>query len=75
MQTKFSRQQGGETRAEIVAAIRKHQELNGYPISVRELMAVVGLRSTSVVQYQLDILESLGVIARTPGHARSVRLV
>jgi len=47
---------------------------SGYPPSVREIGAAVGLRSTSSVQASLDALEQAGYISRDPLLKRSIRV-
>ena len=47
---------------------------SGYPPSVREIGAAVGLRSTSSVQASLDALEQAGYISRDPLLKRSMRV-
>ncbi len=47
----------------------------GVPPSVREIGANVGLKSTSSVQANLDVLEDEGLIARDPMLKRSIRIV
>ena len=47
---------------------------DGVPPSVREIGAAVGLKSTSSVQANLDVLEQLGYIQRDPLLKRSIRI-
>ena len=47
---------------------------SGYPPSVREIGAAVGLRSTSSVQASLDALEQAGYISRDPLLKRFIRV-
>lgn len=47
----------------------------GVPPSVREIGANVGLKSTSSVQANLDVLENEGLIVRDPLLKRSIRIV
>ncbi len=58
----------------LVEAIANHQVAYGYPPTMRELMKRIGLSSTSVVTYWLDVCESLGLIVRAPRLARAVKL-
>lgn len=46
----------------------------GVPPSVREIGSVVGLKSTSSVQANLDVLEKEGFISRDPLLKRSIRI-
>ena len=54
------------TRRAIVAAIRQYQADHGYPPTIRELQAMCGLSSTSVVSYHLVRLQAAGRIVRDP---------
>lgn len=54
--------------------IRKVIGERGVSPSVREIGQAVGLRSTSSVQYNLDILEKAGYIIRDPNLKRTIRL-
>jgi len=47
----------------------------GYPPSVREIGAAVGLRSSSTVHSHLDKLEKLGYIRRDPTRSRAIEIV
>jgi len=47
----------------------------GYPPSVREIGAAVGLRSSSTVHAHLDRLERLGYIKRDPMRSRAIEIV
>jgi SOS-response transcriptional repressor LexA len=48
----------------------------GWPPSYRELVAELGLRSTSVIRYRISVLERLGYVERfgSEGMNRSYRL-
>jgi repressor LexA len=52
--------------------INKYIFENGYPPSVREIGAAVGLRSPSTVHAHLNTLEKLGMITRSSGKTRSI---
>ena len=54
--------------------IRTCTSLRGYPPTVREIAAFLGVSSTSTVQFHLDKLERMGVITRSAGRTRSVSL-
>lgn len=58
----------------LVVAIARHQAKHGYAPSVRELRAATGLSSISEVARWLPICEQAGLIVRTPGLARAIRL-
>lgn len=47
-------------------------EENGYPPSVREIAAAVGLKSPSTVHFHLKALEEAGVINRGSGKTRAI---
>ena len=59
----------------ILEFIRKFQEENGYPPTIRDIGAGVGISSTSVVNYNLKILEREGKIERDPTVSRGIKLV
>lgn len=46
----------------------------GYPPSIRQIQAALGISSTSVVDYNLDLLEKRGLIRRQPRSSRSITL-
>lgn len=54
-----------------------HQFLvdNGYPPTVREIASGCGISSTSVVNYNLNILEQAGYIRRHPEVSRGIELL
>lgn len=52
----------------------KERVAQGVPPTVREIGAAVGLRSTSSVQVNLNVLEEKGYISRDPMHKRSIRV-
>ena len=54
--------------------INRFLDDNGYPPTVRDIQAGCGLSSTSVVDYNLDVLESRGVIERHAEVSRGIRL-
>ena len=54
----------------IAATVRDH----GYPPSVREIAAAVGLASTSAVHHHLSALEREGVLERDATQSRAMRL-
>jgi repressor LexA len=62
-------------RIVILDFIRDHIEKRGYPPSVREIGDAVELTSTSSVHHHLRRLEKLGVLARTSGRCRAIRVV
>jgi repressor LexA len=48
---------------------------SSYPPTVRDIVSGCGISSTSVVDYNLDILEREGYIRRHPGISRGIELV
>ncbi|MHB9032265.1 MAG: transcriptional repressor LexA [Anaerolineae bacterium] len=59
----------------IVEFIREFMAEYGYPPSIRQIGNDVGISSTSVVSYNLNILQRKGYISRTREISRGVRLV
>ncbi|MDJ0343475.1 transcriptional repressor LexA [Streptomyces sp. H10-C2] len=59
---------------QIVAAIEDSVRTRGYPPSMREIGAAVGLRSTSSVAHQLMVLESKGFLVRDPHRPRAYQV-
>jgi repressor LexA len=59
----------------IVAFIRTHVTEHGYPPTVRDIAAAVGLVSPSSVAYQLGELARLGAIRRDPNLTRAIVVV
>ncbi|MDR2646936.1 MAG: transcriptional repressor LexA [Oscillospiraceae bacterium] len=62
-----------EIQREIYAFLVERSQ-DGVPPTIREICGVVGLKSTSSVQANLDALERLGMISRDPLHKRSIRI-
>ena len=60
---------------EILDFIRSQIELNGYPPTVREICASVGLRSPATVHARLGKLEAAGYIKRSSSKNRSMSLI
>jgi len=48
---------------------------NGYPPTVREIVNECGISSTSVVDYNLNILEQVGYIRRRPEVSRGIEIL
>ena len=48
---------------------------SSYPPTVRDIVSGCGISSTSVVDYNLDILEKEGYIRRHPGISRGIELI
>ena len=51
------------------------RSMDGVPPTVRKIGQAVGLKSTSSVQFNLDVLEQAGYIARDPLRKRSIRIL
>ena len=64
-----------EKQIEIFEFIKEQQLLKGYPPSVREICAAVGLKSTSTVHGHLNKLEKLGYIRRDPTKPRAIEIL
>ncbi len=65
----------GQNQQKILDFIRSEIETKGYPPSVREICAAVGLRSTSSVHMHLTQLEKQGVIRRDATKPRALELL
>ncbi len=59
----------------ILQFIDQFLQETGYPPSIRDIGSAVGISSTSVVNYNLKILEREGYISRDPEVSRGLRLV
>ena len=64
-----------ENQQRILEFIKSEIEDKGYPPSVREICAAVGLRSTSTVHAHLNHLEAQGLIRRDPTKPRALEVV
>ena len=65
----------GDKQQKILDFIRSEIETKGYPPSVREICAAVGLRSTSSVHMHLTQLEKKGLIRRDATKPRALELL
>ena len=63
------------SRQKILDFIRSEIEQKGYPPSVREICAAVGLKSTSTVHAHLNSLEKSGLIRRDATKPRALELL
>lgn len=61
-----------ERKSLILEFVRRFDELNGYPPSIREIASAVGLRSTKSVKDHLDWLVARGYINRSDRAARAI---
>ena len=64
-----------ERQQAILQFIRAFLHDNSYPPSIREIMAALGISSTSVVNYNLNALVREGAITRNKELARGIKLV
>ena len=62
-----------EKQTKLLDAIGSHMDDKGYPPTVRELQSACGISSTSVVDYNLDKLENLGLITRKREVSRGIQ--
>jgi len=58
----------------VLMFLRDEIEKRGYPPSMREIGAAVGLTSTSSVAHQLRALEALGYVKRDPNRPRALEI-
>ena len=59
----------------IIEFIRRFRTERHYPPTVRDIVSGCGISSTSVVDYNLDILEREGLIRRHSGISRGIELL
>lgn len=64
-----------QRQLQVLDAIRKLLEKQGFAPSLREIGKAANLKSTSSVQHQLHALESKGFIRRDPNKGRAIELV
>jgi repressor LexA len=64
-----------ERQKKILEFIQKFIDENQYPPTIREIGKDVGISSTSVVKYNLDVLARRDLIERNPDISRGIRLV
>lgn len=64
-----------DTTQLVLDAIRIYWEQNGFSPSIKDLLEMVNVSSTSVIVYHLDKLEKAEYIKRVPGVARSITLI
>ena len=65
----------GNNQQKILDFIKSEIEDKGYPPSVREICAAVGLRSTSTVHAHLNHLEEQGLIRRDSTKPRALEVL
>jgi repressor LexA len=59
----------------ILAFLRRFREEKDYPPSIRDILKGCGISSTSVVDYNLKVLEKGGYIRRDPEVSRGIELL
>lgn len=59
----------------IIDFIRRFFSDRSYPPTIREIVNGCGISSTSVADYNLDILEKKGLIRRHPGISRGIEMI
>ena len=64
-----------KSQAKILLFLKQRSYSTNVPPSVREICSAVGLKSTSSVQNNLNVLEELGYIQRDPMLKRSIRIM
>lgn len=62
-------------QAGVLSCIQRSIEDRGYPPSMREIGAAVGLTSPSSVKHQLTTLERKGLLRRDPNRPRAIEVV
>ena len=60
---------------QVLDAIRGHVQANGFPPTIRELGAMLGLRSSATVAQHLQALVDKGYLERQEGKPRTLRLL
>ncbi|WP_071027432.1 transcriptional repressor LexA [Peptoniphilus raoultii] len=64
-----------QRQLEILFFIKKEIERKGYPPTVREICAGVGIKSTSTVHYALERLENKNYIKKDPSKTRAIEII
>lgn len=64
-----------ERQQRMLAYIREFTEEHGYPPSIREIGQAVGITSTSVVDYNLKVLEREGLLRRDREVSRGIGVI
>lgn len=58
----------------ILVSIRDFGVVNGWPPTIRQIGAIIGVQSTSVIEHHLKVLTTRGLITRQPGQSRALSL-
>src|SRR4030042_5832475 len=64
-----------DPQIKVFKVIEDYQNMNGFPPSIRDIQDIGDFSSTSVVNYYLEQLESMGHIKRSGRVSRGIRLV
>jgi repressor LexA len=64
-----------DPQIKVLKVIEEYQNTNGFPPSIRDIQDMGKFSSTSVVNYYLDQLETMGHIKRSGHVSRGIRLV
>ena len=64
-----------DTQHAIHAYLAERISVDGFPPSQTEIARAFGFKGVRAAQYHLEALEAAGVIERSPGRARSLRLL
>lgn len=63
-----------QRQRDLLRALERLSRENGYTPSVRELAEALGVSSTNSVASLIEALAEEGLVLRTPGRCRSLRL-
>jgi len=63
-----------DRRREILEVIMTHQQAKGYPPSMREIAAVVGLKSPASIKGHIDVLVRAGYLRTDPTRPRAIEI-
>jgi len=69
------RKKMSERQRRILAYLEEFIQEHGYPPSIRQIQKALGISSTSVVDYNLTLLEKRELIRRQPRASRSITLL
>ena len=67
--------EGDIVRESVLKTIVEYRNEHGYPPTIREIREEVGASSTSNISHHLQIMERDGVIERTPGVSRGIKVL
>lgn len=67
--------EGEARRKEIITAIKTYIDTHGYSPTVRELGEMVGLKSSSTIHRNLEVLKSEGKISWNPTMPRTIQVL